>query len=274
MIEQVEENRLSYAKKNMKKNNYISVTEIAGDEVSQEQIDKLCKRYYWAGTYAADKDVLEVGCGTGIGLGYLADSSKSLNAGDYDFSILSIARKHYGDRIALYQFDAQNMPLGDNSKDVIILFEAIYYLPDAEKFVNECVRVLRQGGKVLIATANKDLYDFHPSQFSHCDYGVVELEKLFSRFGFSTKFHGDSPIKAASVRQRFLRPVKKLAVKLNLIPKTMAGKKLLRKIIFGKLTRMPAEIKAGTRRYQKPCQVENGHPDTIHQIIFCEATLQ
>jgi len=39
---------------------------------------------------------------------------------------------------------------------VIILFEAIYYIPDAEKFVEECARVLRLGGKVLIATANKD----------------------------------------------------------------------------------------------------------------------
>jgi len=28
---------------------YISVTEIAGDEVTQEQIDRLCNRYYWAG---------------------------------------------------------------------------------------------------------------------------------------------------------------------------------------------------------------------------------
>ncbi|MCD6265910.1 MAG: BrnT family toxin [Deltaproteobacteria bacterium] len=27
----------------------------------------------------------------------------------------------------------------------------------------DCVRVLRPGGKVLIATANKDLYDFNPS---------------------------------------------------------------------------------------------------------------
>ncbi len=36
-------------------NNYISVTEIAGDEVTQEQIDRLCNRYYWAGQYCKGK---------------------------------------------------------------------------------------------------------------------------------------------------------------------------------------------------------------------------
>ena len=44
----------------MKANNdYVSVTEIAGDEVTQEQIDRLCNRYYWAGQCCSGKDVVE-----------------------------------------------------------------------------------------------------------------------------------------------------------------------------------------------------------------------
>ena len=39
-------------------NDYVSVTEIAGDEVTQEQVDRLCNRYYWAGQYCAGKDVM------------------------------------------------------------------------------------------------------------------------------------------------------------------------------------------------------------------------
>jgi len=59
------------------------------------------------------------------------------------------------------------MPFEDKSKDVIILFEAIYHIPDADRFVKECVRVLWPGGKVLVGTANKDLYDFNPSPYSY-----------------------------------------------------------------------------------------------------------
>ena len=69
---------------------YLSVTELSDSYVSREQIDRICNRYYWAGKYCQNKDVLEVACGPGQSLGYL----------------LKIAQRHYGNRIALKQFDA------------------------------------------------------------------------------------------------------------------------------------------------------------------------
>lgn len=101
---------------------YISVTEIAGNEVTQEQIDRMCNRYYWAGEYCTGKDVVEVACRSGQGLGYLAGIARSFEAGDYSDEILAIAHQYYGNRISLQQFDAQDMPFADGSKDVIILF--------------------------------------------------------------------------------------------------------------------------------------------------------
>ena len=38
---------------------YSTVTELAGDEITQEQLERLCHRYYWAGSYCAGKEVLE-----------------------------------------------------------------------------------------------------------------------------------------------------------------------------------------------------------------------
>lgn len=61
------------------------------------------------GKYCYNKDVLEVACGEGQGLEYLSKIAKSLNAGEYSEKILEIAQEHYGNRIALRQFDAQNM---------------------------------------------------------------------------------------------------------------------------------------------------------------------
>ena len=252
---------------------YVSVTEIAGDEVTQEQIDRLCNRYYWAEQYCADKDVVEAACGSGQGLGYLSGIALSLEAGDYSDEILSIARRHYGKRIALRQFDAQEMPFEDKSKDVIILFEAIYYIPDAKRFVRECARVLRPGGKVLIATANKDLYDFNPSPHSYKYYGVVELRELFARHGFETEFFGDMRVEDVSVRQRVLRPVKKLAVMLGLMPKTTSGKKWLKRIVFGGLVEMPKEIAAETSQYVEPARIPSSQPDAEHKVIYCAASL-
>ena len=255
-------------------NDYISVTEISGDEVTQEQIDRLCNRYYWAGQYCSGKDVVEAGCRTGQGLGYLSGIARSLEAGDYSNEILSIARRHYGNHISLRQFDAQNMPFANKSKDVLILFEAIYYLPDAKKFVSESARVLRPDGKVLIATANKDLYDFNPSHNSYKYYGVVELNDLFAKYGFKTEFFGDTPVKSVSIRQRMLRPVKKLAVVLRIMPKTTSGKRWLKRIVFGNLVKMPSEIDSETAKYIEPNRICSDKPDRIHKVIYCAASLE
>ena len=253
---------------------YLSVTELAGDDVSQEQVERLCNRYYWAGTYCEGKDVLEVACGTGQGLGYLAKRAKSLCAGDYTADILQIAKAHYSDRIELQQFDAQHLPYADNSIDVIILFEALYYIPSAEKFVSECRRVLRKGGKVLIATANKDLYDFNPSPYSYQYYGVVELNELFSKQGFSVECFGNTPVASSSLRQNLLRLAKKSAVQLGLVPKSMNGKKLLKKLVFGGLVKMPAEIEEGLVSYVEPTRLPISELDRTHKVIYCAATLQ
>jgi SAM-dependent methyltransferase len=253
--------------------NFKKVTEIAGDEVSQEQVDRLFNRYSWAAEHCIGKDVLEAACGSGQSLGYLNRLSKTFEAGDFSDYLLSTARQHYGNRIKLYQFDACNMPFAGRSKDIIILFEAIYYLPDAELFVQECKRVLRPHGKVLIVTANKDLFDFNPSPHSNQYYGVVELKNLFSKFGFKTEFFGDTPVDKISLRQKLLRPVKKIVISLGLMPKSMAGKKLLKILVFGNLVAMPGEIDENTSEYVEPNPISSDSPDTKHKVIYCTATL-
>ena len=251
---------------------FTTVTEVAGEEVSGEQIERLAHRYYWAGEFCRGRDVLELACGSGQGLGYLAGVSSSLVAGDICEPLVERARAHYGERVRVMHIDAQTLPFEDASFDVVILFEALYYLPDASRFVQECRRVLRPGGKVLIATANKDLYDFSPSPYSHVYYGVAELGKLFGAAGFACEYWGSTSTSTVSWRQRVLRPVKAVVSRLNLIPKTMAAKKLLKRIVFGRLQRMPAEITQQTAEYSPPSPLAPGHADREFKVLYLAAT--
>lgn len=199
--------------------------------------------------------------------------ARSVRAGDITPGLVAEAKAHYGDRLEITEMDAAQIPLPDQSLDVILLLEAIYYLPSIEQFLAECKRVLRPGGRVLVATANKDLFDFNPSPFSVAYYGVVELERHFGAHGFSCEFFGNVPLEATSLRQRVLRPIKKLVVSLNLMPRTMAGKRLLKRLVFGALTPMPREITAETAAYVPPTSLPKGAPDRRFKVIYMAATL-
>ncbi len=251
---------------------FISVTEVAGDDVTQEQIGRICHRYYWAAPFCAGKDVFEIACGTGQGLGILAGKARNFLAGDLTREALALAQRHYGSRISLMQFDAQRLPVKSASLDVIVLFETIYYLSDARLFIKECRRVLRDKGKILIATANKDLFDFNPSPYSTCYYGVVELKDLFQKEGFAVECFGHTSIRDVSWIQRILRPVKKMMVRFGLMPKTMQGKKFFKQVVFGKLKPMPAEIREGMAPFEEPVRLSPDNPDRQYKVIYCIAT--
>jgi SAM-dependent methyltransferase len=255
----------------MKQPNFSTVTEISGDNVSAEQIGRAVQRYAWAASLSKGRDVLEIACGTGQGLGLLAASARSVAAGDIDPNLVARAKAHYGERFRIAIMDAAEIPFSVASLDVIILFEAIYYLPDVPRFLAECHRVLRPGGQLLLCTANKDLVDFNPSPFAVRYYGVRELADVLRHAGFDAAFLAGWPMAEASLRQRALRPAKRLAVNLGLMPRTMDGKKLLKRLVFGKLQAMPAELTVAHAPYQPPSPIPQHCADTRHSVIYCVA---
>ena len=253
--------------------NFVDVTEVAGDPISLEQLERVTHRYVWASKFCPDKDVAEIACGTGPGIGLLNRISKTFEAADYSGPMLEKARAHYGDRIKLAQIDAQDMPFEDASKDVLIMLEAIYYLQDLQKFTEECRRILRPSGSLLLATANKDLPDFNPSPHSQRYLGARELASEFGAMASEIELFGYLAVDEISGLQRNLRPIKRLAVNLGLMPKTMRGKRLLKRLVFGPPVRMPAEITGTDIVYNEPTALPLDKPDRRHKVIYCAIKL-
>ena len=252
---------------------FTTVTEIEGQPISSEQMHRMCHRYHWAAQYAVDKDVVEVACGAGQGLGLLSRAAKSLLAGDVSPEVLAAAQKTYGTTTSLMVFPAEKIPTADGSADLVLLFEALYYVPEPAKFFEEAKRILRPGGKLLIATANKDLFDFTPSPFSKRYLGVVELQRELTQAGFQTHFYGYMNTQDAPMRQRILRPLKSLASRFGLMPKTMYGKKILKKLFFGDMTVMAADIAEVSFEYRQPEKIDDLMPNKAFKVIYCCAEL-
>jgi len=74
---------------------YSSITESPNLKATREQLARLYQRYHFARQFAKDKEVLEVACGSGIGLGYLAKVAKSVVGGDVDKKNVNLARENY-----------------------------------------------------------------------------------------------------------------------------------------------------------------------------------
>src|SRR5262249_45842517 len=126
----------------------------------------------------------------------------------------------------------------------------------------------------LIVSANKDLYDFNPSPYSRRYFGVADLDQLFRAQAFSCEFFGVSKVDAGGLRQKLLRPVKLLAVKMNIIPRTMTGKKLLKRLVFGKLEPIPVSIDPTAFTHATPARLPADAPDRRFKVIYAVASLE
>ena len=221
---------------------YTTVTELPGHGATREQISMLHTRYRMAAELGRGRDVLELACGPGVGLGTLAGSANRVVGGDFDPELVRQAAGRYGDRVEVERIDAQALPYGNHTFDVILLLEAIYYLPDAGRFVAEARRVLRPGGQVMICTANRERPDFNPSPFTHHYYSAAELADLLAAEGFETQLFGAYPVAAPGIKQRLVGALRRLAVACRLIPRSMAWKIRLKRLVFGRLEPIPTEL--------------------------------
>lgn len=239
---------------------YSTVTELPAARASRQQLARLHHRYCLAATLAAGRDVLEVGCGAGLGLGLLAREARRVTGGDLTAASLALARRHYSGGVPLLRLDAQTLPFRDRSFDAVILFETLYYLPHPNEFVAECARLLRSGGLLLIGAVNPDAPGFHPSPFARRYFSARELSELLRGGGFSAELFGGFRETAASPRDRWLASLKRIAGRAGLIPKTMRGRETLKRLVFGPLAPLPPEIVAQDYAYEPPAPIHLTEP--------------
>ncbi len=253
---------------------YSDVTEVPGNRVTQEQLERMFHRYSFAVKFSGGKEILEVACGAGQGLGYIAKRAKRVFGGDYTETLIKEAKRYYKERVPLLRLDAHFLPFRDHSFDVVILYEAIYYLVQPEKFFQEARRVLRNGGILLIATVNKDWSEFNPSPYSVHYFSVPELGKVLQRSGFKVEFYGAFPTLPKGFKDRIVGFLKRTAVVLHLIPKTMKGKEFLKKIFYGQLKPLREEIEEEICDYSPPSSIPSDIPNHEYKVIYIVAWVQ
>src|SRR5260370_16439049 len=124
------------------------VAERGGLPASPEQLAMQYFRYRMAAGLSIGRDVLEIGCGSGMGLPYLGERARLVVGGDYTMGLLREGRARLP-KAPLVRMDAQHLPFRDASLDVVLMLEMIYYVADQDAAFAECPRVLKPALSLL-----------------------------------------------------------------------------------------------------------------------------
>ncbi len=144
-------------------------------------------RYRFAAGFARGRDVLDVACGEGYGSAALARAgARSLVGVDVDPVACAYARRKYG--IDARPGDAAALPFPAAAFDLVVSFETVEHVPEPARFLDECARVLRPGGALVISTPNVAVYNpdhdpghnpFHCAEMTEAEFTAA----LAARFG-------------------------------------------------------------------------------------------
>jgi MPBQ/MSBQ methyltransferase len=161
--------------------------------------------------------VLDVGCGIGGTSRMLAQSFKSWTITGVSISPEQVSR---ASQLAMEKgilnvdfrcCDAMNMPFPDNSFDVVWSCESAEHMPDKSAFIKECMRVLKPGGRLVVATwcqrddrikpfskAEREKLDFLYKEWRHPAFASLE------HYSELASGHGLVDIRAADWTQETL----------------------------------------------------------------------
>ena len=160
-------------------------------------------RYAITIDYVKDKIVLDIASGEGYGSNLLSKYAKNVFGVDIDEASIEAAKAKYkSENLAFKLGQADLIPLGENSVDVVISFETLEHHDKHEEMMKEIKRVLRADGIVIISTPvkryfsgeNKSKNPFHLKELnSH------EFKELINRHFTNTQFYFQNMFKGSLI---------------------------------------------------------------------------
>ena len=142
-------------------------------------------RYAWASALVKGKAVLDAACGEGYGSALLAQSAASVIGVDVDADTIAHARQRYAREGLRFECsDCLQLPLADDSVDVVVSFETLEHLSDHDGLLREFQRVLKSDGLLVLSSPDRQQYSEatgYDNPFHAKELNREEFEALLSR---------------------------------------------------------------------------------------------
>jgi len=104
------------------------------------------------GALPIDAVIMDVGCGSGRWAQFAVDYCKVIHLVDPSTRALDVARQNLSDfaNCEFHQASTENLPVEDNSCDLVYSLGVLHHIPDTESGINDCVRKLKPGAPFLV----------------------------------------------------------------------------------------------------------------------------
>ena len=143
-----------------------------------------------------DDRILDIGCGGGVNIEKFLKITKN-NVDGLDYSEVSVAesikrnQKAIDDeRCEIFQADVRDMPIEDESYDLVTGFETIYFWPDIGETFKEVSRIIKPNGQFMIAQGTDGTHPDDEKWLATVEgmsvYTAPELEKYLLDAGFKS----------------------------------------------------------------------------------------
>jgi ubiquinone/menaquinone biosynthesis C-methylase UbiE len=147
-----------------------------------------------------DKVVLDIACGEGYGSNLMANYAKQVYGVDIDKeSIAHACSKYKRDNLFFLIGDVVNIPIKDNSIDVIVSFETIEHHNKHDEMLMEFKRILKPTGIIIISSPDKHVYsellgirnEYHVKELYFDEFkSIIQKYFIFSNFYFQKEVFG------------------------------------------------------------------------------------
>ncbi|APC81202.1 TPA: methyltransferase domain-containing protein [Clostridium botulinum] len=152
----------------------------------------ICERYKFAASFIkSDYKVLEAPCGFGYGAAYFSKLCSKVEALDLAKDNIDFAKNAYKfNNVNWVNSDVTKLPYKDSEFNVYVSYEVFEHLPLElnEKYLEEAKRVIKDNGKFIISTPNRETRKninnpFHIKEYNFQEFSNI-LEKYFGKVSY------------------------------------------------------------------------------------------
>ncbi|WP_420465060.1 methyltransferase domain-containing protein [Panacagrimonas sp.] len=159
-------------------------------------------------------DVLDLASGDGVVAELLSPHARRVTCVDVSAAVLSAAQRRLAQRtnVSFHQGDMHQLPFEDASFDHVFALHALSYSHEPQRAIREATRVLRPGGRLVIAALKRHEHAETQRAFDHLNLGIEldHLRNLMNKAGLNV---AECAVSSRETRPPYFEVIGALGVK-------------------------------------------------------------